>query len=684
MYRHILISTLSTAILLSTPFAYAQSTLPTITVRADKSDSLTVPNNIEAKDIIQQRPGGAAVIPNTSFADKAAVNFRDTLGMVPGVYAQTRYAEESRLSIRGSGLSRGFHLRGLQLLQDAIPYNLADGSGDFQEADPLSYQRLEVFKGGNALEYGAATLGGAINMVTHTGHSQPGNQARMEIGADDFYRLNTQIGRAQDKYDYFLNVTGTTAESFRQHEERENLKFNGNVGVKLTDTTEGRVYFSQNIIEQKLASTLTREQALNSPEIAGANTVLRDAARDIRSTRLAAKTSTRFGQIGQWNTGFFMNLKDLYHPLTFGIVDQDSGDYGVFTETKASFTTFGLDNRFKVGLINQWGHIDAKVYANNNGSRGGNPTADADQDAVNLSLYGENHLYVLDDLALVMGGQLSWNERTVSDTLTPAKSDAKIYRAFNPKVGVLYEVTPTLQFFANVSRAHEAPTFSELTQSGTGGFTPLNAQRSITAEIGKRGSHGRFAFDLSLYHARVRDEMLQYTVTTGIPASTFNADKTVHQGVELGLTVDLGENWLTDGDTLSWQNAYTFSDYYFDGDAQYGQNTIAGQPAHYYKAALAYTHPSGLRLTPNTEWVPVGAEVDFANTQDTPGYILFGLESSYDVSQSMTLFMDARNLTDQDYIATFSTTTRAATTSNALFYPGEGRSLYVGARIKFY
>ncbi|MGB1539707.1 MAG: TonB-dependent receptor plug domain-containing protein, partial [Rickettsiales bacterium] len=112
----------------------------------------------------------------------------DTLAYVPGVYAQKRFGEEVRLSIRGSGLSRGFHLRGLTLLQDGIPFNLADGSADFQEADSLAFQRLEVFKGGNALQYGSTTLGGAVNMVTKTGNSDPGHQLRLEAGSFNTYR----------------------------------------------------------------------------------------------------------------------------------------------------------------------------------------------------------------------------------------------------------------------------------------------------------------------------------------------------------------------------------------------------------------------------------------------------------------------------------------------------------------
>lgn len=63
---------------------------------------------------------------------------RDTLAFSPGVYTQPRYGQEVRISIRGSGISRGFHMRGLMLLQDGAPINLADDNGDFQNSSRSS------------------------------------------------------------------------------------------------------------------------------------------------------------------------------------------------------------------------------------------------------------------------------------------------------------------------------------------------------------------------------------------------------------------------------------------------------------------------------------------------------------------------------------------------------------------
>ena len=104
--------------------------------------SLTAKGPQVAKQELRKIPGGADVVEAEKFQEGYALTMKDMLATTPGVLAQPRYGEESRLSIRGSGLSRSFHLRGITLLQDGIPITFADGSGDVQEIDPLTLQYL--------------------------------------------------------------------------------------------------------------------------------------------------------------------------------------------------------------------------------------------------------------------------------------------------------------------------------------------------------------------------------------------------------------------------------------------------------------------------------------------------------------------------------------------------------------
>lgn len=645
----------------------------------------TVPSNAQATETINRTPGGVAVIGSKQFEDRYTLNFEDSLQLTPGIYAQKRFGEEVRISIRGSGLSRGFHLRGLTLLQDGIPFNSADGAADFQEADSLSFQRLEVYKGANALQYGGTSLGGAINMVTKTGKSQPGDQMRIEVGSDNTYRTNIQSGNMWGDSDIFLSLTGTTSEGFREHSDQENIKFNGNFGTAISDRAETRFYLSANIIDQELPGSISRSDALNDPETAaggpfGARAF--DWARDIRSVRLANKTTFDIDERNRVDMGAFINIKDLFHPITpfVGVIDQESIDYGVFAQVSGEHQLADHRNVYRAGLTSHLGEMEAKVFENTGGSRGV-LTGDADQDSRNVVFYAENSFYVNPQWALVTGGQLIWSERKATDNLTPAESDKDIYRTFNPKVGLLYEPNSAMQFFANASRSYEVPTFSELTQGGTTGFTPVDAQKAWTVEIGTRGESGIFAWDIILYRAWLNDEMLQFTTAPSIPASTFNADDTIHQGLEWGLAIDLADSLFSEGDSLVWSNAYTYSDYYFDDGDPYRDNDIPGQPKHFYQTELRYDHADGWFVA--VDWEAAGeADVDFANTLEAPGYGILGLNAGYSIHKQVHLFVDARNLLDKKYISTFSTIVNTAG-NTSVFYPGDGLRVFAGMRVKF-
>ena len=74
-------------------------------------------------------------------------------------------------------------MRGLTLLQDGVPINLADDNGDFQELDPAFFDYLEVYRGANALRFGSGTLGGGVNGVTPTGDIAGGGYARIDAGS---------------------------------------------------------------------------------------------------------------------------------------------------------------------------------------------------------------------------------------------------------------------------------------------------------------------------------------------------------------------------------------------------------------------------------------------------------------------------------------------------------------------
>lgn len=624
--------------------------------------------------VIARTPGGIDFVDQAQFADRLAVSLRDALAFSPGVYTQPRFGQEVRLSIRGSGISRGFHMRGLTLLQDGIPINLADDNGDFQELDPQVFERIEVYRGANALRFGGSTLGGAINAVTPTGRSAPAFEARLDGGSFSTVRGKAAAGFATDRGDAYLALTGDSSDGDRQHAKRRAVRFNGNAGLRLTDRIETRFYATISHIRQDLPGSLTREQALITPELSLPGNISGDQARDIDSIRLQNRTTVALGS-GTLAFGGFYNAKQLFHPI-FQVIDQKSRDRGVFASLDLAGELGALPWALTLGAQARFGTVAARQYVNLGGERGAK-VADARQTARTINSYGELRVKPLPQLTLIAGGIYTSGERKIDNRLVAARSGDANFNGLAPKFGLLFEPAETVQVYANYSRSIELPGYSELSQTpfgGVPGFTPVDPQKAWTIEVGTRGTLGIASWDVSLYRADLKGEMLQFAVGADYPAATFNADHTRHQGIEAGLDLQLTP-WAR------LRQVYMLNDFRFRTDARYGDNRLPVIPKHQYRAEIRLG-TDAISVTPRIEWTPRGAWVDYVNSVRAPGYTLFGLGAEARVRDGVTLFVDARNLTAKKAIGDVSAVV-TATPATVAFYPVERRSVYGGVRASF-
>jgi iron complex outermembrane receptor protein len=613
---------------------------------------------------VEGRPGGADVVKADEYKDKVAVSLRDALGFSPGVYAQPRFGQEVRLSIRGSGISRGFHMRGLTLLQDGIPINLADDNGDFQELDPTILQHIEVYRGANAFRFGGTTLGGAVNGVTPTGRSAPGLRFRSDGGSFQTLRGLASYGWVNGGTDAWLAITGDRSDGDREHAERHSLRAHGNVGLRLSSNVETRFYASLNRIDQELPGALTYSVARGRPKT---GSFAGDQHRDIKSARVQNRTTVDLGDV-DLELGGFVNAKSLFHPI-FQVVDQDSLDKGIFARAGWQSGPITL----LTGATARFGTVDSKRFVNVDGNRGAK-TFEADQNARTIDVYGEAR-FQTGNVTLIGGGIYTNGMRRQEQTFPTAVTGKSTFNELSPRFGLLWKPREKIEVYANLSRSHELPGFIELAQVAS--FVPLDAQHAWTAEIGARGSAGPARFEVSLYRANVRDELLQFNVGPDIPASTFNAEKTRHQGIEAGLDVDLAP-WAT------LRQVYQFSDFRFRHDAQFGNNRLPVIPKHLYRAELRLGSDAW-KIAPSLEWVPQGAWADYANSFRSGGYATFGMSGSLAVSGTTEIFVDARNLANRKAVGDISAVVDYRTLQpfqRAIFYPVERRAVFAGIRTR--
>lgn len=191
-------------------------------------------------------------------------------------------------SSRGSGLRNNFHLRGINLLVNDMPYRNADGFTDFESLELATTEDIQVYKGANALRYGGSTLGGAVNP----------------------------------------SYTRTSLDGFRAHSGQLRDRFNAHVGAVVTDAIDLRAFYLFAHVDEDLPGNLTAaEFAADRTQATGENTT-NDWGRDYTLHHVGTQMRVQLSEGRRLDVAPYAQLRDIVHPI-FQVIEQERRDFGV-------------------------------------------------------------------------------------------------------------------------------------------------------------------------------------------------------------------------------------------------------------------------------------------------------------------------------------------------------------------
>ena len=655
-----------------------------------KPNSLTQGSIESAKDHVKTIPGGVSIVDLNQVREGRQSTWSDSLGLAPGVFIQDRFgSEEARLAIRGSGLSRTYHGFGTKVMQDSVPINYADGMFDMQTLDPNASRYVEVLRGPNATTYGATTLGGAINFVAPTGYTSPSFVGKAEAGSFGYNKVfgsTAGVGKSLEAggnvWDHYVAGSQTNQDGFRQHAEMDNQKLLANFGVKVNRDVESRFYVAAVRSRTQLPGYLTKAQLESTPNIRNSGAAFvndNNQRRDVDAQRVANKTTVRDGNHVYEFAAYAMNY-NLWHPISFSVIQQHVGTQGGHLKlTKTSGA-----NQFTVAYLPSTGTTKGTSHApNTSGLVTGNPTSDYSQNSTNHTFFVEDKYRISDKTTWVGALQYDKANRQVTDVVSAPNNYDHDFSQWSPRLGVTHDLTPKQQIFASVSRNFEAPIH------GLAGSTTLatKAQRGTTFEVGTRGEaidgNSHYGWDATYYRANLKNEFLSACVVPGCsPAPTTNVPKSMHQGLELGLSHLYARH-------IDSRMALLYSDFKFVDNAVYGSQQLPGFPPIMVRAESLYRFgaqvngKSSFYAGPKIEWVPRKAPMDNTNSVYRDGYTLLGFKAGQAIDKKWSWFADARNLTNKKYAADSSISANlAGVNTAAMYYPGDGRAIYFGIEAK--
>ena len=657
------------------------ATLAGVTVIGTKTDLA------ETREQLAKIPGAVAMVEAPQIRATRQANLKDVLQFVPGVYIQPRFgaADESQISIRGSGLRDNFHARGVNLLVNGMPYRNADGFTDFESLEMLTAEAIEVYKGGNALRYGGSTMGGAINLDTKTGYSSSPTSLFGQGGSFGFYKTQLESGGSSGASDYYASYGHTSLDGYRQWSSQRRDRVNLHGGYRLSENTDARAFYFFAHVKEELPGALDRATFESDPRAADPGNVANRWGRDYDLHHLGLQLRTQISPSQRLEISPYMQYRDIDHPI-FQVISQISHDYGAEVRYENTADLGALGNRLTLGFQPAYETLLNQQFENDVGKHGA-LTKDQHDHATNVAVYAEDVLSLTSQLSAVVGVRADRATRETKDFFLSDgdQSDRRTYNPVSPKVGFIYSLqSGAAQIFGNASRSYEPPLLLELNSLTVPGYIPLEGQSAWQYELGARGRHIGLSWDLSAYDIELRNEILNINVQP-FPGAPFtvptyrNSPRTRHSGLEAGLSYQLPGAIFARGDVadhIALRASYTLARYTFVDDPNFTGNEIPGAPRQVLSTEIKYTHPSGFSLAPTVEWIPQSYFLDSQNTVKNDGWTNLSLRADWATSYGMTLFAAGQNLANRR----FSQSVQVDNAAGKYYEPADGRSFYAGLR----
>ncbi len=364
------------------------------------------------------------------------------------------------------------------------------------------------------------------------------------------------------------------------------------------------------------------------------------------------------------------------------------------------------------------------------------------------SLFASDTLTLARGLHLTLSGRYNRNSVRSHDAIHPGGGAGSLdgehrFSRFNPALGLSFAATPRLTAYAGVNQGSRSPSAIELgcadpanpckLPNAMAGDPPLKAVVTTSAEAGLRGGDSALRWNLGLFHAVNRDDILFVADNVAGYGYFRNFGKTRRQGLEAGLSARLasGLRW---GANLTWLDATFRSHETLNGAGNSSNDqALAGSPGLEGTIVVLPGHqipliprqlfkafadlPLGATLSAGADLVAVGGSYARGNENNahqadglyylgpgrSAGYAVLNLNGEWRPAPGWRVFVQVNNLFDRRFSSAaqlghtafdgqgnFVAQPFAATAQgdrpllgSTFFAPGAPRSVALGLRLSF-
>ena len=676
--------------------------LPVMAFAADSNrlDEVTVTATREAQSL-KESSLSVGVVSEETIEQVKPSHPSEIMGRVPGVHVNVTGGEGHMTAIRQPISTSPLYL----YLEDGIPTR---STGFFNhnalyEINVPQATRIEVSKGPGSALYGSDAIGAVVNAQTKPAPLQPEAVFGLDAGEHGFRRLLFTGGNTIGDNGYRADLNLTHTDGWRKSTDYDRQGVTGRWDRTLESGATLKTVLAHANIDQQTAgsSRLKRDDYENNPT----ENYTPISYRKVEATRLSMayekETENTLFSITPYVRSNSMemlpNWSLSYDPTVY---ETGHDSLGVQAKYRLDFVPLrtrlitGIDVDHSPGSRQEKSIIankDGRVYT---GYTEGETVYDYDVTYSAISPYAHLELSPSTNWRITSGlrydhMEYDYDNKTTDDDIVvnpfptqPARAvtykhvaDTSVsYNNLSAKLGATYQLGSYDAFFMAYREAFRAPSEGQLFRPGrTSNTVNLKPVKVQNREIGLRGKRPGWRYDVAIYSMIKRDDIVSYTHPDK-SRETVNAGETLHEGIEAGLDLDIGQRWdlnlaasYAEHRYESWVESASGKDY--------SGNEMPAAPRQIMSARLGYKPQFLNNGRIELEWEKLGSYwMDNDNTTQYEGHTLYNLRVNYPLMKKLELYGRVLNLNDERYASNAS----YSATGGEEFSPGMPRTLYVG------
>lgn len=656
-------------------FAQSTSTLPAVTVQGevDKGYSATRSTTATKTDTpLIDTPQSISVVTKDQIRDQASQGLAEALRYVPGVsFAQGEGNRETPI-FRGIATTADFYIDGVR---DDVQYY----------RDLYNIERVEVFRGPNAMIFGRGATGGLINRVSKQANWTPLMAGSVSLGSDSNKRVAIDLNQAiNDSLAFRLNAMHEDSDSYRDGVFVRRTGINPTLSWKATSrtlVTVGYEHFRDDRVADRGIPSFQGRPVKTDP-----STFFGNAANSPTWSRLDAFNASvehEFGNGLMLRNRLRVADQDKFYQNVFPGAVNAAGTtvsiaaYNNATSRKSVFNQTDLTYNLNTGAIKhkllagvELGRQETSNFRETGYFPGTNVTSvsvplanpvttlpitfrqsatDADNNGTSkvAAFYVQDQIELSPQWQIVGGLRVDHFKTDFTNKRNGQQVDASD-NLLSPRLGVIYKPQQNVSVYANYSIAHQ-PRAGEQLSSLTLTNSALSPEKFKNYELGAKWD---VQPNLSVTAAVFRLDRTNVVIldpTDPTNTRTILSDGQRTEGLELSISGNVTAAWSVAG-------GYTYSDAKFMGRTAatlQPDGKVALVPRHTFSLWNRYDFTpawgAGLGVIHRTKSLAANELAAAASNVELPGYTRVDAAVFYKINKNLGVQLNVENLFDKEY-----------------------------------